>query len=101
MAYSNILTKVTFLLFGFILIITADFNKNNEGLEQFNSNEKIDSFNPYLHLFKKFQYPFDNDDALLLYQINEQIPIRNRKWASQLRYGKRSSWASQLRYGRK
>ncbi|CEF68827.1 Hypothetical protein SRAE_2000348200 [Strongyloides ratti] len=100
MAYSSILNKITFLFLGFILLITAELNKNNAVSEQFTANEGVESFNPYLYQIKKFQYPYD-DDMSLYYQMNEQIPIRDRKWASQLRYGKRSSWASQLRYGKK
>uniref|UniRef100_A0A0N5BF34 Uncharacterized protein n=1 Tax=Strongyloides papillosus TaxID=174720 RepID=A0A0N5BF34_STREA len=100
MAYSSILIKVTFLIIGFILLISAESIKNVPESEQFNTNEGTELFNPHFYQFKKFQYPID-DEIFSYYQANEQIPIRDRKWASQLRYGKRSSWASQLRYGKK
>uniref|UniRef100_A0A8R1DGR9 Uncharacterized protein n=1 Tax=Caenorhabditis japonica TaxID=281687 RepID=A0A8R1DGR9_CAEJA len=42
-----------------------------------------------------------NDDPTLYdyFELVDPSPLKNKRWANQVRFGKRASWASSVRFG--
>uniref|UniRef100_A0A0N4ZLW7 Uncharacterized protein n=1 Tax=Parastrongyloides trichosuri TaxID=131310 RepID=A0A0N4ZLW7_PARTI len=101
MVLSNVLIKFSLLLIGIICLINGEKGKIQPEPLTFDLARDGGLIHP--SFYYEIKVPHDLSEEDIPYQYMDQLMSipRNKKWASQLRYGKRSNWASQLRYGRK
>uniref|UniRef100_A0A914BZN0 Uncharacterized protein n=1 Tax=Acrobeloides nanus TaxID=290746 RepID=A0A914BZN0_9BILA len=88
---SNSMLIRIFLCMLTIMISVASVYENNNNAENHNLEDKFHSFYPYSRFSSYIAQPEVDSNNLRL-----------KKWATQLRYGKRggpSGWASQVRFG--